>query len=299
MATDASPSLSLDWARRVDGPNFPHRMARLAKQHPLGVLGLIVLLGFIFLGLFGPYIAPYDPKALSTGRQLSGPSFAHPFGTNSLGQDIFSRVIAGARISLEIAGASIFIGASVGSFLGILAGYYGRWVDYVVQRSSEAFSAFPFLVIYFLLRTAMGTGVSVIIAAIAIQALFGGNRVLRGATIIERNAIYVEAARATGCSEKRIFFRHVIPNVLPLTVILMSGALGGAILAESALAFLGLGVAGVPSWGLDMSGDNLAFARTGYWHLVIFPGLAISLVVLAANLLGDSLRDIWDPRLRK
>lgn len=173
MATDASPSLSLDWARRIDGPTFPRRMARLARQHPLGVFGLVVLLGFVFLGLFGPHLTPYDPKALSTGRQLSGPSLAHPFGTNSLGQDIFSRVIAGARISLEIAGASIFIGASIGSFLGILAGYYGRWVDYVVQRSSEAFSAFPFLVIYFLLRTAMGTGVSVIIAAIAIRRCLG------------------------------------------------------------------------------------------------------------------------------
>ena len=299
MAADSSSALLLDWDHPVPSRRLPRRMGRLARQHPLGVFGLIVLVGFVVLGIAGPYIAPYDPKELSTGPQLSGPSAAHPFGTNSLGQDLFSRVIAGARLSLTIAGASIFIGSTVGSALGIIAGYYGRWVDYLVQRSSEAFNAFPFLVAYFLLRTAMGTGVEVIVVAIAIAALFGGNRILRGATIVERHSTYVEAARSIGCRETRILLRHVVPNVLPLTVILMSGALGGAILAESALAFLGLGVAGVPSWGLDMSGDNLAFARVGYWHLAIFPGMAISLVVLGANLLGDSLRDIWDPRLRR
>ncbi len=122
---------------------------------------------------------------------------------------------------------------------------------------------------------------------------------LRAATLAERHSTYVEAARSVGCSEKRLFFRHVIPNILPLTVIIMSGALGAAILAESTLAFLGLGLApGTPSWGIDMSGQSLSFARLGHWNLVVFPGSAISLVVLGANLLGDSLRDLWDPRLR-
>ncbi len=177
---------------------------------------------------------------------------------------------------------------------------YGRWIDYAVQRSGEAFAAFPSLVLYFLLIAAFGQGVKTIILAIGIGALFGGNRVLRGATIIERNKTYVEAARSTGCSEARILVRHVIPNVLPLVIVIMSGTLGAAILAESALAFLGLGVApGTPSWGIDMSGSNLSYARLGYWHVVVFPGIAISLVVLGANLLGDALRDIWDPRLRK
>jgi ABC-type dipeptide/oligopeptide/nickel transport system permease subunit len=262
------------------------------------VFGLVVLVVFVFAGVFGPSLAPYNPEDLSVGRPLAGPSWSHPFGLNQNGQDIFSRIIAGARISLTISAAAIFIGASIGSFLGILAGYFGRWIDYVVQRSGEAFAAFPSLVLYFMLRAALGPGMKAIIAAIAIGALFGGNRVLRGATIIERNQVYVEAARAMGCSEWRIFMRHVIPNVLPLVIVLMSGALGAAILAESALAFLGLGVEEA-SWGRDMSGTNLSIARTGYWHVVVFPGLAISLVVLGANLLGDSLRDIWDPRLRR
>jgi ABC-type dipeptide/oligopeptide/nickel transport system permease subunit len=264
------------------------------------VFGLVVLLGFVFLGLFGEAIAPYPPRELAVGPPLEKPSWDHPFGLNTLGQDVLSRVIAGARISLIISSASIFIGATIGSFLGILSGYYGRWVDYLIQRSGEAFAAFPFIVLYFLLRAAFGQGPKTLIIAIAIGALFGGSRILRSQTIIERNAVYVESARAVGCSEIRIFFFHVFRNVLPLTVVLMSTSLGSAILAESALAFLGLGLEpGTPSWGLDMSGSNLSFARLGFWHLVVFPGLAISLVVLAANLLGDAIRDIWDPRLRK
>jgi ABC-type dipeptide/oligopeptide/nickel transport system permease subunit len=264
------------------------------------VFGLIVLVLFVACGLFGSIVAPYDPKELSTGPALESPSWDHPFGTNSLGQDILSRVISGAKYSLMISSAAVVIGGTVGSFLGILSGYYGRWVDYTIQRSGEAFAAFPSIILYFMLITAMGRGPDTIIIAIAIGALFGGSRILRSQTLIERHSMYVEAARAVGCSEIRIFFAHVFRNVLPLTVVLMSTSLGAAILAESALAFLGLGLEpGTPSWGIDMSGENLSFARLGYWHLVVFPGIAISLVVLAANLLGDAVRDIWDPRLRK
>ncbi|MCK9517968.1 MAG: ABC transporter permease [Dehalococcoidia bacterium] len=289
-----------DWTFRRRPQRRVRRLGRLAAEHPLGVFGLVVLMGFVILGVLGPYIAPYDPRELRAGQPFAGPSLDHPFGTNNLGQDVFSRVIAGARISLVIASAAVFFGAGLGALLGMAAGYYGRWVDYLLQRSSEAFSAFPALVLYFLLIAAFGQSPKTIVFAIGISALFSGNRVLRGATMIEARSTYVEAARAMGCSETRIFLRHVVINVLPLTVVLMSGALGAAILAESALAFLGLGVEpGTPSWGIDMSGQNLSFARLGNWHIVVFPGIAISLVVLAANLFGDALRDIWDPRLRK
>jgi ABC-type dipeptide/oligopeptide/nickel transport system permease subunit len=299
MAADSRSLPALEWSRAPSQPNFGRRMGRLARQYPAGVFGLIVLVLFVFLGVFGPYLPITDPRALNAVDQLQGPSTSHWFGTNQNGQDVFSRVVAGARISLEISTAAVFLGAGLGSLLGMIAGYYGRWVDYLVQRSGEAFAAFPALVLYFLLIAAFGRGVPTIILALGIGALFGGNRVLRGATIIERNKTYVEAARSTGCSEMRIFARHVIPNVLPLVVVIMSGALGAAILAESALAFLGLGVTpGTPSWGIDMSGSNLSVARYGNWHVVVFPGIAISLVVLGANLLGDALRDIWDPRLR-
>ncbi len=288
----------MDWTYMPRERTRLQRLGRVARQHPAGVFGFVVLVMFVFLGVFGPWISPYGPNELRVGPQLQGPTFAHPMGINQNGQDILSRIIAGARVSLIISSAAIFIGATIGSFLGILAGYYGRWVDYIVQRSGEAFAAFPSLVLYFMLRAALGPGMKPIIIAIAIGALFGGNRVLRGQTIIESRQTYVEAARSVGCSEWRIFLRHVTPNVLPLVIVIMSGALGAAILAESALAFLGLGVEEA-SWGRDMSGSNLSIARTGYWHVVVFPGLMISLVVLGANLLGDSLRDIWDPRLRR
>lgn len=298
MATQSAPSQQFEWAYVPSRPSWAKRMGRLARHHPAGVFGLVVLILFVVLGLFGSQLAPYPADELSVGTPLDGPSFAHPFGLNQNGQDVFSRILAGAHVSFVISFWAVFLGAGSGSFLGILGGYFGRWIDYLVQRSGEAFAAFPSLVLFLMLRTAFGPNLKTIIISIAIGALFGGNRVLRGATIIERNQMYVEAARSVGCSEWRIFIRHVVPNVLPLVVVIMSGALGGAILAESALAFLGLGPTDA-SWGRDMSGNNLSIARTGYWHVVVFPGIAISLVVLGANLLGDSLRDIWDPRLRK
>jgi peptide/nickel transport system permease protein len=298
MATKTASTAAFDWAFVPARPGWPRRMARLALQHPAGLFGLIVLVLFVILGLFGEQLAPYPADELSTGTPLQGPSLSHPFGLNQLGQDVFSRIVSGARISFIIAFWAVFLGAGSGAFLGILGGYFGRWIDYIVQRSGEAFAAFPGLVLFLMLRTAFGPNLKTIIISIGIGALFGGNRILRGQTIIERNQIYVEAARAVGCSEWRIFMRHVLPNVLPLVVVIMSGAIGAAILAESGLAFLGLGPTEA-SWGRDMSGTNLSIARTGYWHVVVFPGIAISLVVLGSNLLGDALRDIWDPRLRK
>ena len=298
MATTQTAPQTFDWAYVPSQPSFPRRMWRLAKQHPAGVFGLVVLVIFIVLGLFGERLAPYGGNELSVGPQLEGPSAAHPFGTNQLGQDVLSRIMEGARVSFIIAFWAVFLGAGSGAFLGILGGYFGRWLDYVIQRSGEAFAAFPALVLFLMLRAAFGPNLKTIIISIGIGALFGGNRVLRGQTIIESRQMYIEAARSVGCSEWRIFIRHIVPNLLPLVVVIMSGALGAAILAESALAFLGLGPDST-SWGKDMSGTNLSTARNGYWHVVIFPGIAISLVVLGANLLGDALRDIWDPRLRR
>lgn len=299
MTTATRAARGLDLGVEWRKPGLLRRAGRLARDHPLGVFGLIALIAFVLLGLFGPALAPYNPRALRTGAPLSGPTGAHPFGVNSLGQDVFSRILAGTRTTLQISGAAVLIGGTLGSFIGVLSGFYGRWLDYALQRAGEAFTAFPNLFLYLMLATAFGRGPKTIILSISIGGLFGGSRVLRAATLVERSSVYIEAARALGCSERRLFFRHIVPNVLPLTVVLMSGLLGTAILAESTLAFLGLGVApGTPSWGIDMSGASLNFARLGHWNLVVFPGIAISLVVLGSNLLGDALRDIWDPRLR-
>jgi ABC-type dipeptide/oligopeptide/nickel transport system permease subunit len=299
MATVSDAAGSLERAGRRRRFAVARRLGRLARENPLGVFGLVVLLGFAFLGVFGGTLAPFDPRALRVGRPLSGISPAHLFGVNSLGEDVFSRILAGARVSFVIAFAAVFVGSPLGAFMGTLSGFKGGRLDFTLQRISEAAIAFPPLILYLMLITAFGRGPNTIVVAILVGTLLGGHRVVRAATLVEARTAYVEAARSLGCSEKRIFLRHVIPNMLPLSVILASGALGGAILAESGLAFLGLGVApGTPSWGIDMSGQNLSFARLGHWNLVVFPGLAISLVVLGANLLGDTLRDVWDPRLR-
>ena len=274
-------------------------LLRVGRRNPLGVVGLLLVLGFIFLGIFGPYLAPYDPRAPNLADQLEGPSLAHPFGTNSLGQDMLSRGIGGARISLLIGLAAVGIGVTGGALMGVVSGYFGGVIDSFIQRTGEAGAAFPGLILYLTLIAAMGRGVDTIVVAIAIGAVIGGSRVLRAMTIVLKTSPFVEAARAAGATELRILATHIIPNVIPIAIVIASSALGAAVLAEAALSFLGIGVEqGTPSWGIDLSGENLDWAANGEWHLVAFPGAALSLVVLGFNLLGDTMRDVLDPRLR-
>jgi len=271
----------------------------VARRNPLGVIGLILALGFVFLGAIGPYLTPYSPTASDTDVILAGPSLAHPFGTDGLGRDMVSRVIGGARISLLIGGAAVILGVTGGAFLGVVSGYFGGIIDSFIQRTGEMGAAFPGLVLYLMLIAVLGQSPRTIIVAIAIGALIGGSRVLRALTIVLKTSPFVEASRSMGATEFRILFRHIIPNVIPIIIVVASGAWGAAVLAEAALSFLGIGVEpGTPSWGIDLSGENLRFAANGHWWLVAFPGAALSMVVLGFNLLGDTLRDVLDPRLR-
>lgn len=272
---------------------------RVARDNPLGTLGFIIVLSFILMGTFGPFLAPYDPRDVDATVQLDGPSLAHPFGTNGLGQDVLSRVLAGARLSLVIGAAAVGIGVLGGALIGVISGYFGGVIDSFIQRTGEAGAAFPGLILYLTLIAALGRGVDTIIIGIAISAVIGGSRVLRALTLVIKTSPFVEAARAAGATELRILFTHIIPNVIPIAIVIASSALGAAVLAEAALSFLGIGVEpGTPSWGIDLSGRNLLDAKVGNWHLVAFPGAALSLVVLGFNLLGDTLRDVLDPRLR-
>jgi ABC-type dipeptide/oligopeptide/nickel transport system permease subunit len=275
-------------------------LGRVAWRNPFGVFGLVIVLGFIFLGAFGPYITPHPPLEPNVEEmQLQGPSLAHPFGTDTLGRDVLSRVIAGARISFLIGLAAVGIGVAGGAFLGVVSGYFGGVIDSFIQRTGEAGAAFPGLILYLMLMSVMGRGVDTIITAIAIGALIGGSRVLRSLTIVLKTSPFVEASRSLGATETRILLTHIIPNVIPIIIIVASGAWGGAILAEAALSFLGIGVEpGTPSWGMDLNANYRLAGAQGYWHLVAFSGGAISLVVLGFNLMGDTLRDVLDPRLR-
>src|SRR3990170_4445125 len=173
-------------------------LARQARQNPLGVVGLVIVLAFVFLGIFGPLLAPENPRAINTLQQLQGPSLEHPFGTNKLGQDMFSRVIAGARLSFLIGINAVGVGFLLGALLGIIGGFYGRWVDYLIQRSAEAWASFPAIILYLAFIAAFGPGLKTIVLVIIISALFGGSRVLRAMTLVLKHNDFIEAARSLG-----------------------------------------------------------------------------------------------------
>jgi len=276
------------WLVRASGPWV---------QNPAGLIGLIIVGAFIVLGLIGPYVAPYGARDLNISWQFQSPSLAHPFGATQLGQDIFSRLIVGARLSLVFGATVILVGFVPGTVLGILSGYFGRWVDYAIQRSGEAWAAFPQLPILLTVVAAVGPGLKAVVIVVAISALFGGSRLLRAVALVEKNKEYVLAARAVGASEFDLLRRYIVPNIMPYILVGLSSVFAIAILAEATLSFLGLGVQpGTPGWGIDLAEGRARASE--YPHLVIFPGLVISIVVLGFNLLGDTLRDILDPRLR-
>ena len=280
-------------------PSRLRGLVKIARENPIGALGFLLVVMFIVMGSLGPYLTPYSPTGVDASAQLDGPSLAHPFGTNGLGQDVLSRVLAGARLSLVIGAAAVGIGVIGGALIGVISGYFGGVIDSVIQRTGEAGAAFPGLILYLTLIAAIGRGVDTIVIGIAISAVIGGSRVLRSMTLVLKASPFVEAARAAGATEVRILVTHIIPNVMPIIIVIASSAWGAAVLAEAALSFLGIGVeTGTPSWGADLQGRNVADAKVGHWYLVAFPGMALSLVVLGFNLMGDTLRDVLDPRLR-
>ena len=299
MATIARPGIGTAQGQSESRPkrSWFARVSRPWLKNPFGLLGLIIVALFFFLGVFGPYLAPYDPRALDvTARNLS-PSWEHPFGTTHLGEDLFSRSLAGARLSLIFSLAVLIVGFIPGTVLGILSGYGGRWLDYAIQRSGEAWSALPQLPILLTVIAAVGPGLTSVVVVIDISALFGGSRLLRVLAMVEKQKDYVIAARALGSSETHILRAHVLPNIMPYILVGASSVFAIAILAEATLSFLGLGAQpGTPGWGGDLSAG--LDEGTAYPYLVIFPGLIITVVVLGFTLLGDTLRDILDPRLR-
>jgi len=307
MATSAqsaagsiAPALTEEWAGVPETPRLV-ALGRVARRNPLGVVAFFIVVAFCLAGIFGPMLAPKSATYITPLERYQSPSWEHPFGTNKFGQDMLSRVLTGARVSFLIGLMGVTIGFCTGAFLGIVSGYYQRWLDYVIQRSGEAWAAFPVLILYLAFIAAIGQGLKTIGIVIVISAIFGGSRVLRAAAIITKHNDYVEASRSLGASDWWILWRHIIPNVMPIIIVGASSIFAISVLAEAALSFLGLGVdPGTPSWGIDMSDTYTPNLRDAPRHpyLVLFPGLMISLVVLGFNLLGDALRDILDPRLR-
>jgi peptide/nickel transport system permease protein len=274
------------------------RLMHLAFRKPLGAFGLfLVCLQLLAAGL-APLIASYDPYEQHYDRIMVGPSVQHLFGTDNFGRDLFSRVIWGAQISIKVGVVAISIGTLLGSTLGLISGYLGGKLDMVLQRIMDGWMAFPSIILALAIVALLGPGEINVMVAIGLSQVPPANRIIRGAVLAEKNNLYIEATRAISSSEMRIMFRHILPNVTAPIIVVATIALGQAILSEAALSFLGVGVQPPnPAWGSMLSGHSRTYMLVAPW-MAVFPGLAIFLTVMGWNLLGDALRDVWDPRLR-
>ena len=265
---------------------------------PLGTAALVLLVAFCAIAIFAPVIVPYDPLAQDALSQAKAPNAAHLLGTDYLGRDVLSRVLFGARPSLAVGVASVSLAILLGSTIGLLSGYLGGAFDLVTQRLVEIALTLPGLVLALALLAIIGSGSLSLVLAIALVLAPGIARVVRSTALTVATEEYIEAARAVGARDSRIIFRHVLPNAVATIIVLASLNLGNAILFEAALSFLGLGIQPPePSWGNLLSGPARQYFEVAPW-MAIFPGVAVSLAVLSFNLLGDTLRDVFDPRLR-
>jgi peptide/nickel transport system permease protein len=269
------------------------------KRKPLGAAAAALLLVIVLTAIFAEVLAPYDPLATQPEIRLAAPSWEHPFGTDDIGRDVLSRVIHGSRISLWVGLLAVGIGTAAGMIIGLLCGYCEGRVDLIFQRVMDAIQAIPGLVLALAIVSVLRPNTTNAMLAIAMVIIPGNSRIVRGAVMSAKQNRYVEAAQAIGCRHPRIILGHILPNVTAPILVIASIWLGNAILIEASLSFLGVGTQPpTPSWGLMLSSTGRAFMEQAPW-LAIFPGLAISLAVLGFNLFGDTLRDAWDPKLRR
>lgn len=274
-------------------------MHRQWKRSPLTIVGTFIILALIIVALIAPFLAPYDPitQELQTQR-LKAPSAEHLFGTDQLGRDIFSRVIWGSRISLRIAILVAIVSGPSGLLLGIISGFFGGKIDEVLMRITDMFLAFPKLILAMAVASALGPNLNNAILAIAVASWPAYARLARGETLVIREHDFIEAVRALGASHARILLRHVLPVCLPTTIVRVSLDMGGIILTAAGLGFIGFGAQPpTPEWGIMVS-DGRSFLHEQWW-VSTFPGIAILIVVLGFNLLGDGIRDILDPRQKR
>ncbi|MBI2762097.1 MAG: ABC transporter permease [Chloroflexi bacterium] len=278
----------------------PHPLrtaVRMLRAQPLGAAGLLVIVVLVVMAVFAPLLAPYDPTSIE-GRSLLSPRAGNLFGTDDKGRDVLSRVIYGSRTSLEVGIIATFVGVTGGALVGLLSGYFGGWIDTIFQRLMDSLQAFPTLILALIMVAIVGSSILNLMVVVGIAVIPGVGRIIRGIVLSEKQNQYVEAARATGARTGRIIFRHILPNLAAPLIVIATSLLAAAILVEASLSFLGLGTPPpTPSWGGDLSGQARRYFVYAPW-MAIFPGLAISLVVLGFNLMGDALRDVLDPRLR-
>lgn len=273
-------------------------MWTFVRRKPLGAAGGLVLAGMLALALLAEGIAPYGYDEADIFSRLKAPSQAHWLGTDNLGRDLLSRVIYGARISMAVGFGGVVVGLLLGTAVGLVSGYFGGRLDLVLQRVVDAFMCFPLLLVALTIMALLGPGLGNVILTLGLVLGVRDSRVIRSAVLSVKAHLYLEAARALGAAHTAMIGRHVLPNILAPIIILGTVNLGAIILTEAALSFLGFGVPPPrPSWGGMLSGAGLVHMLRAPW-LALWPGVALSLAVFGANMLGDALRDLLDPRLR-
>src|SRR5690625_214744 len=261
------------------------------------MVGGFLIIFFIIVAIVGPFLTPYEPDAQIITNKLAPPSADHWFGTDHLGRDIFSRIVHGMKITLYIGFASVVLGATVGVLVGIISGYYGGAVDSIIMRLMDVLLAFPSILLALAIVSVLGASLNNVIIAVAIFSVPVFARIVRGSTLAVKNLEYIDAIKVLGASDARIIFKHILPNVTSPLIVQATLNIATAILAASGLSFLGIGAQPpMPEWGAMLSdGRNYLYNAP---HVAFFPGMAIVVVVLAFNILGDGLRDALDPKMK-
>jgi peptide/nickel transport system permease protein len=292
-ASQGLPTLQHSRSRRV-----ARGLRLFVRRSPLSAFWGCIAAAIILAAVSAPLLAPYEPLKSDFRAMSKPPNERHVFGTDQIGRDVLSRVVYGSRASLTVAVGAVLFGTTLGALWGLASGYFGGRVDIVSQRIIEFLQSFPDLILAMAIAMALGAGIGTVIVAIAITRIPFGGRVIRAVVLSLKEISYVEAARGLGASHLRIMLRHILPQCVAPYLILATTHLGVAIIIEAALGFLGVGIPPpTPTWG-NMLADSLNAGLVPPWWLVLFPGLAITITVLAFNLLGDGIRDILDPRLR-
>lgn len=271
---------------------------RLAKEKQLGAVGFVITVLLLAVGIFADFIAPYGMNEIHAGPAMLGPSVGYPLGTDVAGRDMLSLIIYGAQISVIVGLAGSSLATIILVVIGMLSGYIGGWFDMITQRFVDGFMCFPSLILLIVIMSVIGPGLWQVIIVLGVQQGIICSRIIRGATMSVKENVYVQAAVVIGCSNTRVLLRHVIPNIMAPIIVMFFILVPFIILAEASLSFLGLGVPPpAPSWGRMLSGSGREYMFRNPW-LVVWPGLALSVVVYGVNVFGDAVRDILDPRLR-
>lgn len=272
-------------------------LIRLFRDKRLGAAGGVVFVFFLLAGIFADVLAPYGINDTNLRHRLEAPSLEFPLGTDHLGRDLLSRVLVGAKLSMIVGFAGAALSTAVSLLLGLLSGYFGGRIDMLIQRLVDAWMTFPGLVLLIVVISIVGPGITQIIIILGLLYGIAGSRIVRGAVVSVREDMYTHAARSIGASTPHILRRHIVPNVMPVIIVLFTTRVGAVILAEAGLSFLGLGIPPpAPTWGGMLSGSGRAYMYMGPW-LALAPGLCLTIVVYAINVFGDALRDLLDPRM--